>query len=695
MLIGVGVLAASCQRYPDFAYPTYPAADVVDDYHGTPVADPWRGLEDPNSETTKAWVEAQNALTFPYLKSLPDRDALEARLTELWDYEKFGTPFRRGTSTFYSRNNGLQNQAVWYVQTGTGEPRVLIDPNTLSEDGTVALAMMSVSHDGGQVAYGISSGGSDWQQFRIRNVETGSDWPETLSHIKFSGASWAVDGSGFWYSRYPAPAEGEALTAANRNQKVYFHRLGTEQSEDVLVYERPDQPDWGFDANATEDGRWLLISVWQGTENKNRVYVKDLRSNGPVRPVLDAFDASYEYIMNEGNRFYFMTNNGAPNNRVIAVDVTRPDPAAWTTIIPEQPEVLTGISSIAGRFVATYLKDARSQVKLYAYEGTFEREVELPSIGSVGGFSGRKTDTDAFYAFSSFTYPTTIFRYDFATGTSTEYRKPQVRFNPDDYETRQVFYTSKDGTRIPMFITHKKGIALDGNNPTYLYGYGGFNISLTPSFSISNLVFMERGGVYAVPNLRGGGEYGKEWHEAGTKERKQNVFDDFIAAAEYLIAEGYTSADHLAIGGGSNGGLLVGAVMTQRPELFRVALPAVGVLDMLRYHTFTIGWAWKSDYGSSEDPEGFRYLMAYSPLHNVREGVRYPSTLITTGDHDDRVVPAHSYKFAAELQAKHAGPNPVLIRIETRAGHGAGKPTAMVIEEQADKWAFVFSEINR
>jgi prolyl oligopeptidase len=685
----------ACQRYPEFRYPDFAKSDVVDDFHGTPVADPWRGLEDPNSDATKAWVDAQNAITFPYLKSLKDRDAIETRLTELWDYEKFGTPFTRGSSTFYFRNDGLQNQSVLYKRIGDGEPDVLIDPNTFSEDGTISLTMASPSEDGRYLAYGISSGGSDWNEYKVRDVATGLDLPDHIKWVKFSDASWAADGSGFYYSRYPEPGEGEKLTGANRNHMLYFHKLGTPQSQDVLVYARPDQPDWGFGATATEDGNWLLISVWQGTENKNRVYVKDLLRGTPVRPLLDAFDASYDYILNEGSVFYFSSNNNAPNNRVIAVDVTKPDPANWLEIVPEQPEVLTGIRAIGGTLVAQYLKDARSLVKVLAMDGTFVREVDLPTIGTVGGFSGRKSDTIAYYNFSSFTYPNTIFRYDVSTGVSEAYRTPQVTFNPADYETQQVFYTSKDGTQVPMFITHKKGLTLNGTNPTYLYGYGGFNISITPSFSISNLAFMERGGVYAVPNLRGGGEYGQEWHEAGTKERKQNVFDDFIAAAEYLISEGYTSSNHLAIGGGSNGGLLVGAVMTQRPELFRVALPAVGVLDMLRYHTFTIGWAWASDYGLSTDPDGFNYLMAYSPLHNVKAGVRYPSTMITTGDHDDRVVPAHSYKFAAELQSKHAGDNPVLIRIETRAGHGAGKPTKMVIEEQADRLAFMFAEFGR
>ena len=684
-----------CSQPVELTYPVYPASDVVENYHGTDVADPWRGLEDPNSEETKAWVEAQNDVTMPYLKSLKGRNAIEKRLTELWDYEKIGTPFRRGEWLFFSRNDGLQNQSVWYKQKEGQEPEVLLDPNTFSEDGTVALSGFSVSDDGNWLAYGISSGGSDWREFKVRNVETGEDLDDHIKWVKFSGANWAADGSGFYYSRYPEPTEEERLTAANRNQKLYFHKRGTSQEEDVLIYERPDQPDWGLGGWATEDGRWLLISVWQGTDEKNRIYLKDLQSNGPIQKILDKYDASYNYIMNDGYTFYFSSNNNAPNNRVIAVDIRRPQPSNWKEIIPEKEQVMTSISAIGGKLIVEYLQDARSKVEVYSYSGEFEREVELPTIGSAGGFSGQKSDSEAFYSFSSYTYPTTIFRYDVETGVSEVYRKPDVDFNPEDYETTQVFYESKDGTRVPMFITHKKGLVLDGTNPTYLYAYGGFNISLTPGFSVSNLAFMERGGVYAVANLRGGGEYGREWHQAGTKERKQNVFDDFIAAAEYLIAEGYTSSSHLAIGGGSNGGLLVGAVMTQRPELFAVAFPAVGVLDMLRYHTWTIGWAWASDYGTSEDPEGFEYLYAYSPVHNVTEGTVYPSTLITTGDHDDRVVPAHSYKFAAELQGKHAGENPVLIRIETRAGHGAGKPTAMIIEEQADRWAFLFNHIGK
>ena len=477
--------------------------------------------------------------------------------------------------------------------------------------------------------------------------------------------------------------------------KLYYHKLGTSQAEDILIYERPDQPDWGLYGQVTDDGNYLLINISQGTDQRNRVYVKNLtRANSQVTPLLDAFDASYSFIDNNGSTFYFRTNNEAPKYRVIAVDVRRPQPSNWSTVIAEGESVLTGITVVSNRMVASYLTDARSELLIYGFDGTFEREIELPTVGSAGGLNGRKQDNELFYSFASFTYPSTIFRYDFTTNESVVFRASEIDFNPDDYETRQVFYDSKDGTKVPMFITHKKGLELDGSNPTYLYGYGGFNISMTPGFSVGNIVWLEQGGIYAVANLRGGGEYGREWHLSGTKERKQNVFDDFIAAAEYLIEDGYTSPDKLSIGGGSNGGLLVAAAILQRPDLFGAALPAVGVLDMLRYHQFTIGWAWASDYGSSEDPEGFEYLYAYSPLHNVKEGVEYPSTLITTADRDDRVVPAHSFKFAAELQEKHGGSNPVLIRIETDAGHGAGKPTSKIIEELADRWAFLASELG-
>lgn len=686
----------SCNRDTKFEYPVFPKSDVVDDYHGTLVSDPWRWLEDPNSQQTNDWIAAQNAVTMPYLESLPGRDRLKERLTQLWNFPRYSVPSRRGDLYVYYYNDGLQNQSVLYKQSELdGEAEILIDPNTFSDDGTVSMSSVEFSTNATYMAYSKSVGGSDWREFFVRDVQSTEDLSDHIQWVKFSGVSWDKNEEGFYYSRFPEPADGELLTAPNRDMKLYYHKLGTSQDEDILIYERPDQPDWGLYGSVTEDGQYLIIRITQGTDPRNRIYYKDLsRANSRVLPLMDAFDASYNFITNEGSVFYFRTNNDAPKHRVIAVDVNRPQPSNWTTVIPERESVLNGISVVADRFVANYLTDARSEVLVYAMDGTFEKEIELPTIGTASGFSGRKQDTEMFYSFASFTYPSTIFRYDFANGESTVFRSSEVDFNPDDFETKQVFYESKDGTQIPMFITHKKGLKLDGTNPTYLYGYGGFNISMTPSFSVGNIVWLEQGGIYAMPNIRGGGEYGREWHLAGTKERKQNVFDDFIAAGEFLISEGYTSPAKLAIGGGSNGGLLVAASMLQRPDLFAAAIPAVGVLDMLRYHKFTIGWAWASDYGTSEDPEGFDYLFAYSPLHNVQDGVRYPSTLITTADRDDRVVPAHSFKFAAELQEKHGGNNPVLIRIETNAGHGAGKPTSMVIEELADRWAFLAKELG-
>jgi prolyl oligopeptidase len=695
-LIFLVLLFSACAKEQTFEYPVFPKSDVVDDYHGTPVADPWRWLEDPNSDQTKSWVTAQNEVTMPFLASLPGRETIINRLTDLWDFPRYGSPSRAGENYFYYLNDGLQNQSVLYKQASLdADATVLIDPNTFSEDGTVALSSVAFSENAKYVAYAKSVGGSDWREFFVRDVNSGEDLADHIEWVKFSGVSWDKNEEGFYYGRFPQPTPEEFLTAPNRNMKLYYHKLGTSQDEDVLVYERPDQPDWGLYGQVTDDGNYLVINISQGTDQRNRVYVKDLtRANSQVMPLLDAFDASYSFIDNNGTTFYFRTNNEAPKYRVIAVDVRRSQPSNWTTVIAEGESVLTGITVVANRMVASYLTDARSEILIYGFDGTFEREIELPTVGSAGGLNGRKQDNELFYSFASFTYPSTIFRYDFTTNESVVFRASEVDFNPDDFETRQVFYDSKDGTKIPMFITHKKGLELDGSNPTYLYGYGGFNISMTPGFSVGNIVWLEQGGIYAVANLRGGGEYGREWHLSGTKERKQNVFDDFIAAAEYLIEDGYTSSDKLSIGGGSNGGLLVAAAILQRPDLFGAALPAVGVLDMLRYHQFTIGWAWASDYGTSEDPEGFEYLYAYSPLHNVKDGVEYPSTLITTADRDDRVVPAHSFKFAAELQEKHGGKNPVLIRIETDAGHGAGKPTSKIIEELADRWAFLANELG-
>ncbi|MEH2172430.1 prolyl oligopeptidase family serine peptidase [Nostoc sp.] len=680
----------------NLTYPTSHKSNQADNYHGTLVADPYRWLEDPDSEETRTWIEAQNQVTFGYLSEIPAREKIKQRLTKLWDYEKYGIPFKEGDRYFYFKNDGLQNQSVLYtLKTLDDQPQVLLDPNKLSEDGTVALSGLSISEDGKLLAYGLSSFGSDWQEWKVRNVETGEDLQDHLKWIKFSGASWTHDRQGFFYSRYDEPNEKTRLEDVNYYQKLYYHQLGKPQSEDVLIYHRPDQKEWGFSGGVTEDGRYLIISIWLGTDSKNLVFSKDLTNpNAEVVELINQFEADYSFIDNDDSVFYFRTDLNAPRGRVIAIDTKNPTLENWQEIIPQSAETLESVGILNNQFVADYLKDAHSQIKIFDLKGAFIREVELPGLGSAGGFGGKRYDTETFYSFTSFTIPGTIYRYDMVTGKSEIFRQPVVDFNPDDYETKQVFYHSKDGTRVPMFITHKKGIKLDGNNPTYLYAYGGFNASMTPSFSVSLLVWMEMGGVYAMPNIRGGGEYGEEWHQAGIKDKKQNVFDDFIGAAEWLIANKYTKTEKLAIAGGSNGGLLVGACMTQRPDLFGAALPAVGVMDMLRFHKFTIGWAWTSEYGSADNPEEFPALYAYSPLHNIKPNTAYPATLITTADHDDRVVPAHSFKFAAALQEAHTGDAPTLIRIETKAGHGAGKPTAKIIEEAADKWAFLVRALD-
>ncbi|MEG4212627.1 prolyl oligopeptidase family serine peptidase [Microcoleus sp. S13_B4] len=691
------------------SYPTTRKIDQTDDYHGVKVPDPYRWLENPDSEETQAWVEAQNAVTFGYLNEIPAREKIKQRLTQLWDYEKYGIPFKEGDRYFYYKNDGLQNQSVLYTLTSLdGEPKVLIDPNTLSEDGTVALGGVAISEDGKHMAYGLSTSGSDWQEWKVRDIETGADLSDHLKWVKFSGASWTHDGKGFFYSRYDEPNEKSKHEDVNYYQKLFYHQIGTPQSEDVLIYDRQDQKEWGFSGGVTEDGKYLIISVWQGTETKNLIFYKDLTApESPVVELINEFEAEYSFIDNEGPLFWFQTDLNAPCGRVIAIDTNNPPPLSlgvgetppspqekFTEIIPEAAETLQGIGILNNQFVASYLKDAYTKIKIFNLDGCFAREIALPGIGSAGGFGGKRQDTETFYAYTSFTTPNTIYRYNLVTGESTIYRQPNVDFHPDDYETKQVFYPSKDGTQVPMFITHKKGLQLDGNNPTYLYGYGGFGISLTPSFSISNVVWLDLGGVYAIACLRGGGEYGEAWHQAGTKLNKQNVFDDFIAGAEWLIENKYTKPAKLAIAGGSNGGLLVGACMTQRPELFGAALPAVGVMDMLRFHKFTIGWAWTSEYGSPDNAEEFPTIYGYSPLHNLKPGTAYPATMITTADHDDRVVPAHSFKFASALQETHAGEKPVLIRIETKAGHGAGKPTAKIIEELADEWAFLVRELD-
>ena len=680
-------------------YPKTKKVEQIDDYHGTKVEDPYRWLEDDNAADTADWVKAQNKVTFGYLEALPNRARLLKKLTKLWNYARFGAPFKKGGRYFFFKNDGLQNQSVLYKQESLdAEPEVLLDPNTFSEEGTAALSMLATSNDGKWLAYGVAASGSDWQEFRVRNIETAKDEPDHLRFIKFSGASWTHDTKGFFYARFPEPKDNEAQGGINLNQKVYYHRRGTPQSEDRLVYERPDEPEWGFGVTVSDAGNYAVVNVSHGTDERNRLYYLDLvdpkkpRLDGTVVKLLDDFDASYEFIGNDGGILYVLTNLDAPRYRVIAV---RAEGADINEIIPEAEDVLEDVRIIDGKFVASYLTDAHSRIAVFNRDGSGMKNLELPTLGSVSSITGERKDREMFYAFESFLYATTIYRYDFETGTTSVFRAPQIAFDGGAFVTEQVFYPSKDGTKIPMFVTHKRGLELDGTNPTYLYGYGGFNISLRPSFSVSNLVWLELGGVYAQANLRGGGEYGEEWHQGGTFSSKQNVFDDFITAAEFLIDAGYTRPEKLAIGGGSNGGLLVGAVMNQRPELFGVGLPAVGVMDMLRFHKFTIGWAWVSDYGSSENPEEFETLHAYSPYHRLRPAAYFPATLVTTADHDDRVVPGHSFKYAARLQEIHGDePRPMLIRIQTNAGHGAGKPTSMIIAEQADRWAFVMENLG-
>jgi prolyl oligopeptidase len=685
-----------------FTYPKSSTVDQVDDYHGTLVADPYRWLEDPDSPETRAWVEAQNRLTFGFLDDIPERESLRRRLAELWDYARAWAPVKRGGRYFQLRNSGLQNQDVLYVlEALDAEPRVLLDPNALSSDGTVALTGWSVSPDGRWLTYATSAAGSDWLTWRVRDVDSGQDLPDVIEWSKFSGAAWRQDGSGFYYSAYDPPPPGEDYTGTNYYQKLYFHRLGQPQAEDELVYERPDQKEWGFSAEVTEDGRYLILEVWQGTDVRNRLFYQDLEADGPVVELISDLEAAYHFVGNDGPRFYLRTDLDAPRGRLIAVDTIHPHRDGWRTLIPQEKDVLESLAMVHDEFVALYLHDAHHRLARFDLAGQPMGEIQLPTLGSIpsnGDFlnlTGRRDDDELFYGFWSFLYPVTIYRYDFGREASEQVFAPPLTFDASPYVTRQVFVESRDGTRVPMFLTHRHDLAPDDQNPTLLIGYGGFNISLVPSFAVSRLVWLERGGVLAWANLRGGGEYGELWHQAGMLHNKQNVFDDAIACAEYLIAEGITSSSKLAIMGGSNGGLLVGACITQRPDLFGAAVPLVGVMDMLRFHRFTIGWAWVSDYGSAdEDEEQFRTLLAYSPLHNIQPGRHYPATLVITGDHDDRVVPGHSFKFAAALQAAQAGEAPVLIRIQTRAGHGFGKPTAIQIEEAADIWAFLFEVLR-
>ena len=693
-------VAARAQAPVSCTAPVARRDSQVDTYFGTAVRDPYRWLENTDAPDTKAWVEAENCATFAYLGGIPERARIHDRLTRLWNYERYGVPTREGGTYVFSRNDGLQNQPVYYWQRSlAATPKVLIDPNTLARDGTVALTAWDVSHDGRFFAYGTAAAGSDWNELHVRRVATGRDLPDRLRWVKFSGLSWTHDDAGFFYSRYPTPA-GDVLRAVVRNQKLYYHRLGTPQSADRLVYQRPDQPDWGFGGSVTEDGRYLVIYVSLGTDSRNRVYYLDLgsarrpRVTGRVVRLLDAFDASYSFVGNRGPLFYFRTDLDAPRGRLIAVDTRHPDRSGWKEIIPQADQVLDDVTLVGGRFVARYLQDAHGRLAIFDADGKSAGDVPLPGLGTVGGVSGRADASEMFYAYTSFLYPTTVFRYDVATATNTVWKAPHLDFDPSGYETEQVFYRSKDGTRLPMFLTHRRGLARDSANPVLLTAYGGFDISNLPSFSVPYAVWLELGGVLALANLRGGGEYGEDWHQAGMHEHKQNVFDDFISAAEYLVSQGYTRPSRLAISGASNGGLLIGAVENQRPDLFGATLPAVGVMDMLRFQKFTIGWAWVTEYGSSDSASQFPYLYAYSPLQNIRPGVHYPPTLVTTADHDDRVVPGHSFKYAATLQAAQGGSAPILIRIETRAGHGGGMPVSKQIDLVTDEWAFLVRNLG-
>ncbi len=673
------------KAYPDVMRDT----TVVDDYFGTAIADPYRWLENDTSAETEAWVKAQNEVTFDYLSQIPYREDVKNRLTELWDYEKVGTPFKHGDYYFMYRNDGVQNQSVLYYQKGLeAEQSVLIDPNTLSDDGTASINGMGFSKDGQYMAYGISRAGSDWVEIHVMNLESKEELSDVINYVKFSGINWR--GNGFYYSAYEPPKEGSDYSGKNEFHTVYYHELGTAQADDQLIYRHADDPQINAGAGVTEDEQYVYVSTSESTHG-NAMMLKDMnKKDGQFVNMVDNFDTENFIIDHMGNGILLgFTNYEAPNNKVVKIDANNPQQENWTDLIPEKDYVLRGVSLAGDKIIASYMKNVQSKLEVYDLEGKYLYDIELPGIG-IASFSGDRDENTAFFSFSSYTYPTTIFKYDVAANTSEVFFKPETQFNSEDYVTEQKFFKSKDGTEVPMFITYKKGTQLDGSNPTFLYGYGGFNISITPRFSVVNTVFLEQGGIYAVVNLRGGSEFGEAWHKAGWRMNKQNVFDDFIGAAEYLIANKYTSSDKLAVHGRSNGGLLAGAVMTQRPDLMKVALPGVGVLDMLRYHKFTIGWAWAGEYMSSEDSvTAFNYLRAYSPLHNVKEGVEYPATMVTTADHDDRVVPAHSFKFISELQSKHAGANPVLIRVDVNAGHGAGKPTEKIIEEWADVWSFV------
>ncbi|NOZ33808.1 MAG: S9 family peptidase [Chlorobi bacterium] len=688
------ILISSCNqkdvKQKRLNYPETRKDTVVDNYFGTKVADPYRWLEDDNSAETKAWVDSQNKVTFNYLHKIPFRQKIIDRLTEILNYERYSTPFKKAGKYFYFKNNGLQNQSVMYMQDSlNAEPKIILDPNKLSEDGTVALSGLGISKDGKYLAYSVARGGSDWNEIYVKNIKTGTLLDDKINWVKFSGISW--QGNGFYYSRYPEPSDDKVLTKANKFQKVYYHKIGTLQKDDKIIFEDSKHPNRMFGAKVTDDETYLIISFSETTSG-NGLYFKDLKSNSDFKLIADGFDYDYSVVDDIDGKFLIQTNENAPRYKLITYNIITGEK---TDIIPEKEEVLRSINIGGNKLIASYMQDAKSKVLIYDFDGKNETELKLPGIGTMRDFSSEKGDNTAFYSFTSYTFPSVIFKYDIKNGKSEIYRKPNIKgINFDDYVTEQIFYTSKDGTKIPMFITHKKGIKLDGNNPTLLYAYGGFNISITPRFSVTRMIWLENGGVYAVANIRGGGEYGEEWHKAGTLKNKQNVFDDFVAAAEYLINKKYTSPKKLVIEGGSNGGLLMGAVTNQHPELFAVTLAHVGVMDMLRYQYFTIGRAWSADYGLSEDSTMFQYLYKYSPIHNIKEGVEYPAVLVLTADHDDRVVPAHSFKYIATLQAKYKGNHPTLIRIEKKAGHGAGKPIAKQIEESADIYAFAFKNIG-
>jgi prolyl oligopeptidase len=741
VLLSLVATASTAQNQnAPLTYPPTTRGTQTDVYHGVTVADPYRWLENTDAPETKTWVEAQNRLSERYLSQVPERAAIRNRLTQLWNYARTSAPFKEGDRYFYFQNSGLQNQSILYVQDRrNATPRILLDPNVLSTDGTIALGNVSASRDGRYLAYSLTTSGSDWQEIRVRDVNTGRDLGDVVKWVKFSGISWTRDNKGFFYSRYDEPTTGNALTNVNKNHKLYYHRLGQAQSRDELIFDRPDQPEWLLYGVVSDDGQFLAIHIAQGSVDQTRLYYVDFANPGrpkirnPVVRLLDKLDAQYEFVGNRGPMFYVKTDLNAPKGRIVAINIENPRPDRWTTIVSESKDALVGATLAGTDIVGNYLEDAQSSIRFFTpardnrrddrrpeprrqgsiYDDTstapiiprdrgqtfgggfrLRGELPLPGIGTVGQINAKQGDDEMFYTFTSFLYPTTAFRFDLDTRRNEVFRGPKVAFDPAPYETKQVFFNSKDGTRVPMFITSKRGLVLDGRNPTLLYGYGGFNIPETPAFSVQNIAWLEMGGVYAVANIRGGGEYGKDWHEAGTLGRKQNVFDDFIAAAEYLIAQKYTSTPKLAIRGGSNGGLLVGAVINQRPDLFGAALPEVGVMDMLRFHKFTIGWAWVSDYGSADKADQFQFLRAYSPLHNIKQGACYPPTLAATADHDDRVVPGHTFKYIAALQAAQGCANPILVRIETKAGHGAGKPTTKQIDQATDRLSFLVKALQ-